>query len=38
MLRHHFFSDANLKERNTTGGIGMLAGGPIVAISQQQAT
>jgi hypothetical protein len=32
----HFFSDANLKERSTTGGIGMLAGGPIVAISQRQ--
>ena len=32
----HFFSDANLDGGSTTGGIGMLAGGCVLAISQNQ--
>lgn len=32
----HYFSDANLKEGSVSGGIGMLAGGPIVGLSQRQ--
>ena len=32
----HYFSDANLKERSTSGGLGMLGGGPICILSQRQ--
>ena len=32
----HFLSDANLDGGSTTGGIGMLAGGCVLAISQNQ--
>ena len=33
---HHHFSDANLKHRSVSGGVGMLACGPIQTISQRQ--
>ena len=32
----HFFSDANLSSTSVTGGIGMLAHGAVIAISQRQ--
>ena len=32
----HYFSDANLKDRSLTGGIGTLAGGPIHVVCQRQ--
>jgi hypothetical protein len=32
----HFFADANLRTRSTTGGIGMLAGGCILPVCQRQ--
>ena len=34
-MYYHFFSDANLLERGTCGGVGMLAGGPIQTYSQR---
>ena len=35
-MSYHFFSDASNKTRSVTGGVGMLAGGPIQAIGQRQ--
>ena len=32
----HYFSDANLKQRSLTGGVGMLAGGPTHVVCQRQ--
>ena len=32
----HFFADANLRTRSTTGGVGMLAGGCIQPVAQRQ--
>jgi hypothetical protein len=33
---HHWFSDANLDTGSITGGVGMLAKGPIAVASQNQ--
>ena len=35
-MSYHFFSDASNKVRSMTGGVGMLAGGPIQDMSQRQ--
>ena len=36
MMFFHYFADANLTTRSRTGGVGMMAGGPLLAISQRQ--